>query len=141
MQLNPHSIRVSGIICTVLGIFATTQYLSELLSGTVDAVNYDALLLPIGISLLDSGQVWKWMARIQLFLMALVSFATVIVFLLMSDDNRALTFELHDNIGTLSGTGIILLSQGLLFAATLWIYFSIFANSSNRRYSIDNIFS
>ncbi len=128
---------VSGTVCTLLGIFATMQYASGLLSGTVNAVEYNALLLPVGIALLDSGRFFRWVARIQLFVMALVSFATVTVFLLMSDDGRAATFELHDNIGTLSGTGIILLSQGLLFAAALWIYFSIFADPVKRQFTTD----
>jgi len=111
------------------------QYASGLLSGGVSAVEYDALLLPVGIALLDSGTLFRWVARVHLFVLALVSFATIIVFLLMSDDGRAATFELHDNIGTLSGTGIILVSQGLLFAAALWIYFSIFAGPVDRQFT------
>lgn len=121
------TIRVSGIVCLILGIFASFQFLTNLISGTVDAVDYMPLLLPIGIGLLTRTAFWQWVARVQLYLMAVISAATIVVFLLMSEENRALTFELHDNIGTLSGSGIILLSQGLFLGAILWIYFSVFS--------------
>ncbi len=127
---NRVTIRVAGIICLILGIFASFRFLTNLISGTVDAVDFTPLLLPVGIGLLTKGKFWAWVARIQLYLMAVISAATIVVFLLMSEENRAITFELHDNIGTLSGSGLILLSQGLFLCAILWIYFSIFATQS-----------
>lgn len=59
--------------------------------------------------------------------MALISSATILVFLLMSEESRGITFEWHDNIGQISGGGLILITQGILLAAILWIHFAIFS--------------
>jgi len=126
-EVRSTTLLVSGVVCLVLGLFASFRFGFNLVAGTVDAVDFDPLLLPIGIALLRPGRFAAWLARVQLFLMAVISAATVVVFLLMTPENRSITFSLHDNIGVLSGGGIILLSQGLFLAAVLWIYFSIFA--------------
>ena len=125
--IAPRHTTVAGIICTVFGLFATLRFGMDLSSGSVDAVDYNSLLLPLGMALLDPSTFWRWVARIQLFFLALVTSATLVVFVWMSDESRSITFDLHDNVGVLSGPGIILISQGLFLAATLWIYFSIFA--------------
>lgn len=97
------------------------------MAGSVNAVDYSPILLPVGIALLEGNRFWLWIARLHLFLLALLTSATILVFMLMSEESRGITFELHDNIGRMSGGGLILLTQGLFLAAILWVYFSIFA--------------
>lgn len=121
---------VSGVLCTVIGMVATLQYGLALSAGSINPVDFDPLLLPLGIVLLGGNRIWIWIARIHLMLMALISSATIIVFLLMSEENRSLTFVLHDNIGRISGGGLILISQSILLAAILWIHFAIFSPPS-----------
>jgi len=117
----------AGTICTILGAAASIRFALALTAGTVNAVDYTPILLPLGIALLEGNRFWVWMARVHLFVLALLSSATILVFLLMSDESRSVTFELHDNIGRISGGGLILLTQGIFLAAILWVYFSIFA--------------
>ena len=121
---------VAGTICVILGVAATIRYGVSLLSGSIDAVDFTPILLPLGIALLDGSRFWIWVARLQLFLLALLSSSTILVFLLMSEESRRVSFELTDNVGQVSGGGIILLTQGLYLAAILWVYFTIFAWSS-----------
>ena len=123
---------VSGIICTIVGMVATVRYGVSLFSGSINAVDYDPLLLPLGIVLLQGNRLWMWLARIHLFLMALISSATILVFLLMSEESRSITFELHDNVGRISGGGLILLTQAILLGAILWIHFAIFSQPFQR---------
>lgn len=118
---------VAGTVCAVLGAAATIRYAVSIMSGTVNAVDFAPVLLPLGIALLEGNRFWVWVARLHLFILALLSSSTILVFLLMSDENRGITFELHDNIGRISGGGLILLTQGIFLAAILWIYFAIFA--------------
>jgi hypothetical protein len=118
---------VSGVFCTVIGMVATLQYSLALMAGSINPVDFDPLLLPLGIVLLGGNRLWELAARIHLMLMALLASATIVVFLLMSEENRSLTFELHDNIGRISGGGLILISQTILLAAILWIHFAIFS--------------
>ncbi len=118
---------VAGTICTLLGVAATVRFTVSLMSGTVNAVDYAPVLLPLGIALLEGNQFWVWVARLHLFGLALISSATILVFLVMSDESRNITFELHDNIGRISGGGLILVTQGIFLAAILWVYFAIFA--------------
>ncbi|MDA0379371.1 MAG: hypothetical protein O2899_07750, partial [Bacteroidetes bacterium] len=117
---------VSGVMCSVVGMVATMQYALALAAGSINAVDFDPLFLPLGIVLLGGNRIWVWLARIHLFLMALIASSTILVFLLMSEENRSLTFALHDNVGRISGGGLILISQGVLLAAILWIHFAIF---------------
>jgi len=121
---------VAGTICVILGVAATIRYGVSLLSGSIDAVDFTPILLPLGIALLDGSRFWIWVARLQLFLLALLSSSTILVFLLMSEESRRVSFELTDNVGQVSGGGIILLTQGLYLAAILWVYFVIFAGPS-----------
>lgn len=118
---------VAGTICALLGATATIRYGVSLMSGSVNAVDYAPVLLPLGIALLEGNRFWVWMARLHLFILALLSSSTILVFLLMSEESRSITFELNDNIGRISGGGLILLTQGIFLAAILWIYFAIFA--------------
>lgn len=121
---------VAGTICTILGVAATIRYSVSLMSGTVNAVDFAPILLPLGIALLEGNRFWIWLARIHLFVLALLSSSTILVFLLMSEESRGITFELNDNIGRISGGGLILLTQGIFLAAILWIYFAIFTGPS-----------
>ncbi|MDA0874383.1 MAG: hypothetical protein O3C45_04890, partial [Bacteroidetes bacterium] len=114
------------VMCSVVGMVATMQYALALAAGSINAVDFDPLFLPLGIVLLGGNRIWVWLARIHLFLMALIASSTILVFLLMSEENRSLTFALHDNVGRISGGGLILISQGVLLAAILWIHFAIF---------------
>ena len=75
---------VAGTICVILGVAATIRYGVSLLSGSIDAVDFTPILLPLGIALLDGSRFWIWVARLQLFLLALLSSSTILVFLLMS---------------------------------------------------------
>lgn len=118
---------VAGIVCTILGAAATIRFTMTLLAGTMSAVDYTPILLPLGIALLRGNRFWVWLARLHLFFLALMTSATILVFVLMSEESRGITFELHDNIGRISGGGLILLTQGIFLAAILWVYFSIFA--------------
>lgn len=118
---------VAGTICSILGVAATIRFSVSLMSGTVNAVDYAPVLFPLGIALLEGNRFWVWLARIHLFVLALLSSSTILVFLLMSEESRGITFELNDNIGRISGGGLILLTQGIFLAAILWIYFAIFA--------------
>ncbi len=118
---------VAGTICVLLGAAGTLRFGVSLLSGSVDVVDFSPVLLPLGIALLDGNRFWAWVARMHLFILALLSSSTILIFLLMSEESRSITFELSDNIGRVSGGGVILLTQGLFLAAILWIYFAIFA--------------
>ena len=121
---------VAGTICVLLGTAGTLRYGVSLLSGSVDIVDFSPVLLPLGIALLEANRFWAWVARMHLFILALLSSSTILILLLMSEESRGITFELSDNIGRLSGGGLILLTQGLFLAAILWIYFAIFAMPS-----------
>lgn len=121
---------VAGTICAILGAAASIRFALTLMAGTINAVDFSPILLPLGIALLEGNQFWTWVARLHLFLLALPTSATILVFVLMSEESRGITFELHDNIGRLSGGGLILVSQGIFLAAILWVYFSIFATPS-----------
>jgi len=118
---------VAGIVCSILGAVATIRFTLTLLAGSMSAVDYAPILLPLGIALLKGNRFWVWIARLHLFFLALMTSATILVFVLMSEESRGITFELHDNIGRISGGGLILVTQGLFLAAILWVYFSIFA--------------
>jgi hypothetical protein len=121
---------VAGTICAILGTAASIRFALTLMAGSINAVDFSPILLPLGIALLEGNRLWVWVARVHLFLMALLTSSTLLVFVLMSEESRGITFELHDNIGRLSGGGLILITQGIFLAATLWVYFSIFAQYS-----------
>ncbi|MDA1027680.1 MAG: hypothetical protein O3B41_01320 [Bacteroidetes bacterium] len=125
-ELPPPSLS-AGVICVALGLIAWSNFIGEITSGNLDLLNFETLLFPIGIGLIQPGVFWIWVARIQLFALALYSGTILVGFLFMSDQTKFLVYEFHNEGGSLSGTGIVLFLQSLFFVGILWVYFSNFA--------------
>ncbi len=117
----------AGVICVALGLIAWSNFIGEVTSGDLNLLNFETILFPIGIGLIRPGTFWDWVARLQLFALALYSGTVLIGFLFMSDQTKFLVYEFHNSGGSLSGTGIVLFLQSLFFVGILWIYFSTFA--------------
>ena len=128
----------SGVICVALGLIAWSNFIGEITSGDLDLLNFQTILFPIGIGLIQPGMLWNWVARLQLFVLALYSATILFGFLFMSDQTKFLVYEFHNAGGSLSGTGIVLFLQTLFFAGVLWVYFSIFAGHKAPK-SLQNI--
>ena len=119
----------AGVVCVALGMFAWSDFIGEITSGDLDLLNFETLLLPIGIGLLQPGLFWKWVARIQLFSLAAFSAVLLIGFVFMSDETKFLVYEYNNAGGTFSGTSIVLFLHGMFFAGIVWVYFSIFGST------------
>ncbi|MGB1049127.1 MAG: hypothetical protein ACPG3U_05515, partial [Rhodothermales bacterium] len=47
---------VAGIVCSILGAVATIRFTLTLLAGSMSAVDYAPILLPLGIALLKGNR-------------------------------------------------------------------------------------
>lgn len=127
----------AGIVCIALGLFAWTDFLQEVNGGDLDLTNFETILFPIGIALVQPGKLWQWIARIQLFALALFSGIILVGFLFMSDETKFLVFDFDKTGGYLSGAGPVLFMHGLFFAGILWVYFSMFVHRKPETDSFD----
>jgi len=127
----------AGIVCIVLGIFAWSDFIGEVSSGDLDLLNFETLLFPVGVGLIKPGLFWRWVARIQLFALALFSGTLLVGFLFMSEETKFLVFELNSDGGSFSGVGIVLVLHTLFFSGILWVYFSMFASKRESSSSMD----
>ena len=122
----------AGVVCVALGLFGWTDFLQELTTGVLDFTNFEPILLPIGIILIQPGRGWLWLARIQLFVLCLYSAILVIGSSTMTDQTQFLVFEFDRNTASASGVGLIILMHALYLAGILWVYFSIFGRRRER---------
>lgn len=121
----------AGVVCVVLGLFAWLNFIGEITSGELDLLNFETLLFPVGIGLLQPNSFWKWIGRIQLFALALFSGILLAGFLFMSEETKFLVFEFNKSGGSFSGAGVVLLLHGVFFSGILWVYFSIFGHTTS----------
>ena len=118
----------AAVVCVALGLFAWTDFIQEITSGVLDFTNFEPILLPIGIALIQPGRGWLWLARIQLFILCCYSAILVIGSAVMTDQTQFLVFEFDRNTASASGVGLIILMHALYLAGILWVYFSIFGH-------------
>ena len=126
----------AGVVCVVLGLFAWLNFVGEITSGELDLLNFETLLFPVGIGLLQPNLFWKWIGRIQLFALALFSGVLLAGFLFMSQETKFLVFEFNKSGGSFSGVGIVLFLHGVFFLGILWVYFSIFGRTPNEDHAL-----
>ena len=141
MESKDQSIRRSaGVICVALGLFAWTDFLYEISSGDLDFTNYEPLLLPMGIGLMQPGRLWMWLGRFQLFTLAVYSAILIFGSATMTAQTEFLVFEFDRSSANARGVGIIVLMHTFYLAGIVWVYFSIFTKrrESNPIYELNS---